>query len=65
LVNQEDYEGRSIDVKLVEQVHQAEEIGKEQKKGSRKQQLAKLHKYFGHASTESLWHVIKNSSNRE
>jgi len=63
-VNQDDYEGRSIDVKLVEQVYQSEEIGK-QKKMSRKQQLTKLHKYFSHASAESLWRVIKNSSNKE
>jgi len=25
--------------------------------------MTKLHKYFGHASAESPWHVIKNSSN--
>jgi len=65
LVDQETYEGRSIDVKLCEQVHQAEEIGKERKGGKRKQQLIKLHKYFGHASADSLWRVIKNSSNKE
>jgi len=46
IVDQTNYEGRSIDVKLVQQVFQAEEIGKEKKKGSRKQQLTKLHKYF-------------------
>jgi hypothetical protein len=65
LVDQESYEGRSIDVKLCEQVHQAEEIGKERKGGKRKQQLIKLHKYFGHASADSLWRVIKNSTNKE
>ena len=32
LVDQENYGGRSIDVKLCEQVHQAEEIGKEKRK---------------------------------
>ena len=63
-VNQDDYEGRSIDVNLVDQVYQTEEIGK-QKKVSRTHQLTKLHKYFGHASAESLWRVIKNSSNKE
>jgi hypothetical protein len=63
--DQTNYEGRSIDTKLAQQVFQAEEIGKEKKKGSRKQQLTKLHKYFGHASAESLWRVIKNSSNKE
>jgi hypothetical protein len=65
LVDQETHEGQSIDVKLCEQVHQAEEIGKERKGGKRKQQLIKLHKYFGHASADSLWRVIKNSSNKE
>ncbi len=29
------------------------------------QQLIKLHKYFDHASADSLWGVIKNSSNKE
>jgi transposase InsO family protein len=29
----------------------------------RNQKLAKLHKYFAHASAESLWRLIKNSSN--
>jgi len=62
MVDQETHGGRSIDVKLSEQIFQAEEIGKD-KKGSRQQQLTKLHKYFGHARAESLWRVIKNSSN--
>jgi len=65
IVDQDNYEGKSIDVKLVQQVFRAEEIGREKKKVSRKQQLTKLHKYFGHASAENMWRVIKNLSNKE
>ena len=55
--------GNAIDVNLCEQIYQAEQELK--KKGSKQKQLTKLHKYFGHASTDSLWRVIKNSSNKE
>jgi len=56
-------ENSSIDRKLAENVFQAEEI--QEKKGSRKQQLIKLHKYFGHCSGDSLWRVIKYSTNKK
>jgi hypothetical protein len=62
-VEEEQSGGRAIDVNLCEQVYQAEQELK--KKGSKQKQLTKLHKYFGHASTDSLWRIIKNSSNKE
>jgi len=52
----------AIDTELAEKVYHAEEI--QEKKGSRKHQLIKLHKYFGHCSGDSLWRVIKYSSNK-
>jgi len=62
-VEEEQSGGRAIDVNLCEQVYQANQELK--KKGSKHKQLTKLHKYFGHASTDSLWRIIKNSSNKE
>jgi len=55
-------ENPRIDVKLSEQVYQANEI--QDKKGSKQKQLMKLHRYFGHCSGDSLWRVIKYSSNK-
>ncbi len=52
----------SIDVELSEKVFQANEI--QEKKGSRQKQLMKLHRYFGHCSGDSLWRMIKYSSNK-
>jgi transposase InsO family protein len=52
----------TIDVELSEKVYQANEI--QEKKGSKQKQLMKLHRYFGHCSGDSLWRVIKYSSNK-
>jgi hypothetical protein len=50
-----------IDTQLLEDVLRCEEVISQTK--PRNQKLAKLHKYFAHASAESLWRLIKNSSN--
>jgi len=52
----------SIDVETSEKVFQASEI--QEKKSTRRAKLMKLHKYFGHCSGDSLWRVIKYSSNK-
>jgi len=52
----------TIDVEMSEKVYQANEV--QDKKGSRYKQLMKLHRYFGHCSGDSLWRVIKYSSNK-
>ncbi len=48
-----------IDTQLLEDVLKCEEVISQTK--PRNQKLAKLHKYFAHASAESLWRLIKNS----
>jgi len=56
-------ETQTIDVDLADKVFTAEEISK--KGGSREDQIRKLHKYFGHCHADSLWRVIKHSSNKD
>jgi len=53
-----------LDLDLAERVFQAEKI-QGSKRGSKKKQILKLHRYFGHCSAESLWRVIKNSSSKD
>ena len=48
-----------INTQLLEDVLKCEEVISQTK--PRNQKLAKLHKYFAHASAESLWRLIKNS----
>jgi len=50
-----------INTQLLEDVLKCEEVLSQTK--PRNLKLAKLHKYFAHASAESLWRLIKNSSN--
>jgi len=55
--------GKLIDSDLADKVFTTEEVT--QKKGTREEKIRKLHKYFGHASGDSLWRVVKHSSNPE
>ena len=53
--------GRLLYTDLAEKVYSAEQITK--KKGNRVEKVIKLHRYSGHASGDSLWRIIENSSN--
>jgi len=53
-----------LDLDLAEKVFQAEEI-QGSRRGSKKKQILKLHRFFGHCNAESLWRVIKNSTQQE
>jgi len=55
--------GKLIDSDLADKVFSTEEVT--QKKGTKEDKIRKLHKYFGHASGDSLWRVIKHSTNPE
>ena len=50
-----------INTQLAEDIYKCNELLSQTR--PRNQKLAKLHKYFTHASAESLWRLIKNSSN--
>ena len=52
---------QQIDTQLVEDVYKCNEVLSQNR--PRHLKLAKLHKYFAHASAESLWRLIKHSSN--
>jgi hypothetical protein len=55
-----------LDTDLADKIFTVESvINKKQKGLSREYQIQKLHKYFGHCHADSLWRIIRQSSNQE
>jgi len=55
-----------LDTDLADKIFTVETvINKKQKGTSRDDQIKKLHKYFGHCHADSLWRIIRQSSNQE
>jgi len=60
-------ENNSLDTSLADKIFTVEtESAKKKEKGwTRESQIQKLHKYFGHCHADSLWRIIRQSSNKE
>jgi len=60
-------ENNSLDINLADNIFTVEmEYTKKKEKGwTREAQIKKLHKYFGHCHADSLWRIIRQSSNKE
>ena len=60
-------ENNSLDTNLANKIFTVEtESSKKKEKGwTREAQIQKLHKYFGHCHADSLWRIIRQSSNKE
>jgi len=55
-----------LDTDLADKIFTVETVfNKKQKGTSRDDQIKKLHKYFGHCHADSLWRIIRQSSNQE
>jgi hypothetical protein len=63
IVKCDKYGNYLIDNELSGQVFKSEEI--KQQGGTSRKKIAKLHKYFGHASAKHLWRVLRHSSSKD
>jgi len=54
----------SLDTDLADKIFTVESE-KKQKGWTRENQIKKLHRYFGHCHSDSLWRIIRQSSNKD
>ena len=57
-------DSQSIDTDLADKIFTVESE-KKQKGWTRENQIKKLHRYFGHCHSDSLWRIIRQSSNKD